>query len=156
MHGNSGSTAIQAPELPGQVLRLTRREEVAPAAEGDEMAALRAIVEGTARGTGEVFFQSLVRHLATAIGVEYAFVAEFAGKRTRVRTLAYWGKGQIRENLEFDLAGTPCGDVVRGGLCHHPYAVKERYPHDDSLVAITPARKFRILAHTNPTRQRGL
>ena len=136
MHGNSGSTAIQAHEPPGQVLRLTRREEVAPAAEGDEMAALRAIVEGTARGTGEVFFQSLVRHLATAIGVEYAFVAEFAGKRTRVRTLAYWGKGQIRENVEFDLAGTPCEDVVRGGLCHHPCAVKERFPHDDSLVAM--------------------
>ena len=136
MHGNSSSTAIQAPEPPGQVLRLTRREEVAPAAEGNEMAALRAIVEGTARGTGEVFFQSLVRHLATAIGVEYAFVAEFAGKRTRVRTLAYWRKGQIRENVEFDLAGTPCEDVVRGGLCHHPYAVKERFPHDDSLVAM--------------------
>ena len=84
------------------------------------MAALRAIVEGTARGTGKVFFQSLVRHLATAIRVEYAFVAEFAGKRTRVRTLAYWGKRQIRENVEFDLAGTPCEDVVRGGVCHHP------------------------------------
>ena len=54
------------------------------------MAALRAIVEGTARGTGEVFFQSLVSHLATAIELEHAFVAEFAGKRTRVRTLAYW------------------------------------------------------------------
>src|SRR5262245_61719568 len=91
---------------------------------GDEMAALRAIVEGTARGTGEVFFQSLVRHLATAIGVEYAFVAEFAGKRTRVRTLAYWGKGEIRPNVEFDLAGTPCEDVVRGRLCHHPSGVK--------------------------------
>ena len=41
---------------------------------------LRAIVEGTARSTGEVFFESLVRHLATAIGVSYAFVAEFAGR----------------------------------------------------------------------------
>ncbi|MBV8314897.1 MAG: hypothetical protein JOZ53_08175, partial [Planctomycetaceae bacterium] len=93
-----------------------------------EIAALRAIVEGTARGTGEVFFQSLVRHLASAIGVGYAFVAEFADKKTRVRTLAYWGKGQIRENVEFDLAGTPCEDVVRGGLCHHPSGVKEKFP----------------------------
>ncbi len=136
MHGNSGSTAIQAPEPPGQVLRLTRREEEAPAADGDEIATLRAIVEGTARGTGEVFFQSLVRHLATAISVDYAFVAEFADKRTRVRTLAYWGKGEIRENVEFGLTGTPCEDVVRGGLCHHPYAVKERFPHDDLLLAM--------------------
>ncbi len=136
MNGKSDSTAAQAAGPPGEVLRLTRREEEPPAAEGDEMAVLRAIVEGTAGGTGEVFFQSLVRHLATAIGVDYAFVAEFADKRTRVRTLAYWGKGEIRENVEFDLAGTPCEDVVRGGLCHHPSGVKERFPRDEPLVAM--------------------
>ena len=60
----------------------------------EEIAALRAIVEGTARSTGDVFFESLVRHLASALGVSYAFVAEFAGVATRVRTLAYWGKGR--------------------------------------------------------------
>ena len=102
----------------------------------DEFVALRAIVEGTSGGTGEVFFQSLVRHLATAIGVAYAFVAEFADKRTRVRTLAYWGKGEIRENVEFDLAGTPCEDVLLGGLCHYPSGVKERFPRDEPLVAM--------------------
>ena len=98
------------------------------------MSALRAIVEGTARDTGEVFFQSLVRHLATAIGVEYAFIAEFAGKRTRVRTLASWGQGQIQENSEYDLDGTPCEDVVRGGLCHHPRGVQAEFPRDQDLV----------------------
>ncbi len=77
----------------------------------DEIVALRAIVEGTARSTGEVFFESLVRHLATTIGVSYAFVAEFAQVPTRVRTLAYWGRGKILENIEFDLHGTPCEDV---------------------------------------------
>ncbi len=100
----------------------------------DEIVALRAIVEGTARSTGEVFFESLVRHLATTIGVSYAFVAEFAGATTRVRTLAYWGKGAILPNIEFDLAGTPCEDVVRGGLCHHPLGVQERFPHDQGLI----------------------
>ncbi len=43
-----------------------------------EIYALRAIFEGTAESTGEAFFQSLVEHLATAIQVQYAFVAEFA------------------------------------------------------------------------------
>src|SRR3954453_10104549 len=41
-----------------------------------EIDALRAIVEGTARSMGEGFFASLVRHLASTIGVSYAFVAE--------------------------------------------------------------------------------
>ena len=52
----------------------------------DEVAALRAIVEGTARHTGEEFFRTLVRNLSAATGVASAFVAEFAGSNTRVRT----------------------------------------------------------------------
>src|SRR5262245_61716025 len=39
----------------------------------EELAALRAIVEGTASSTGEEFFQSLVRHLSRAIDARYAF-----------------------------------------------------------------------------------
>src|SRR6516165_1565760 len=102
----------------------------------DELAALRAIVEGTAGSTGTVFFESLVGHLATALGVSYAFVAEFAGAATRVRTLAYCGKGQTLPNLEFDLAGTPCQDVVLGGLCHHARGVRKEFPKDKILVGL--------------------
>src|SRR5277367_5253480 len=106
------------------------RLEMPSASLDDEIVALRAIVEGTARSTGEVFFESLVRHLATAIGVSYAFVAEFAQVPARVRTLAYWGRGKILGNIEFDLDGTPCEDVVRGGLCHHPQGVQTKFPSD--------------------------
>jgi PAS domain S-box-containing protein len=100
----------------------------------DEVAALRAIVEGTARQTGQEFFQSLVRHLAAAIDVHYAFVAEFTNIRTRVHTLAYWAKDRIDTNVEFDLAGTPCEEVVRGNLCHHPVSVKDKFPLDKPLM----------------------
>ena len=79
-----------------------------------EMAALRAIVEGTAQSTGDAFFKSLVQHLAAAMDVHYAFVAEFAGAPTRVRTLGYWYRDRIHENIEWNLAGTPCEDVVGG------------------------------------------
>jgi formate hydrogenlyase transcriptional activator len=100
----------------------------------EEIDALRAIVEGTAEATGDEFFRSLVRHLVAALGVQYAFVAEFAGVRTRVRTLAYWAKDRIALNLEFDLPGTPCEDVVTGKLCHHPMDVQRQFPRDQGLI----------------------
>jgi formate hydrogenlyase transcriptional activator len=100
---------------------------------GEELAALRAIVEGTARHTGQEFFQSLVRHLARAVGARYAFVAEFSGPM-RVRTLAYWFRDRIHENVEWDVIGTPCEDVVRGDLCHHPSGVAARFPDDKPMV----------------------
>jgi PAS domain S-box-containing protein len=102
-------------------------------ARGDEIAALRAIVEGTARGTGQEFFQSLVRHLAAAVDARYAFVAEFAGAG-RVRALAYWLRDRLADNIEWDLAGTPCEEVVRGQLCHYPTGVHARFPLDRPLV----------------------
>ncbi len=100
----------------------------------DEVAVLRAIVEGTVRQTGQEFFQSLVRHLAAAIDVHYAFVAEFTNVRTRVHTLAFWARDRIEANVEFDLAGTPCEDVVRGNLCHHHIGVKDKFPLDKPLM----------------------
>src|SRR3954452_23961148 len=99
----------------------------------DELSALRAIVEGTAGHTGQEFFQSLVRHLAAAVGTRYAFVAEFAGG-TRARTLAYWFRDGFTDNVEWDVTGTPCEDVVRGDLCHHPSGVKDRFPGDRPMV----------------------
>jgi PAS domain S-box-containing protein len=95
----------------------------------DELAALRAIVEGTARHTGQEFFQSLVRHLALAVGTRYAFVAEFVGG-TRARTLAFWFRDRITDNIEWDVIGTPCEEVLHGNLCHHPAGVRQRFPKD--------------------------
>ena len=49
----------------------------------DDLSALRAIIEGTAHSTGEEFFRSLVRHLANAMGVSNALIAEFSRNRAR-------------------------------------------------------------------------
>jgi PAS domain S-box-containing protein len=102
----------------------------------DDLRALRAIVEGTARGTGQEFFRSLVRHLASAIDVPYAVVADFAEVPTRVRTLAFWARDRIVDNIEYDLAGTPCAVVARGGFCHHPTGVKKQFPQAGPLVKL--------------------
>src|ERR1700733_13320185 len=94
------------------------------AADHDDLDILRAIVEGTAGSTGEEFFQDLVRHLTSAIGVPFAAISEFASVHTRVHTLAFWARGEIQENFEYDLPGTPCEEVLHGRLCHYPVGVK--------------------------------
>jgi PAS domain S-box-containing protein len=112
---------------------LARGPDAQPVVTLDDLAALEAIVAGTVHSTGEEFFQSLVSSLAKAVGTRYAFVAEFSGPM-RARTLAYWFRDGLSENVEWDLIGTPCEDVVRGNLCHHPAGVKERFPEDRPLV----------------------
>ena len=107
-----------------------------PLAAGNDLETLRAIVEGTAGSTGQEFFQALVQHLASAVGAPFAAVSEFASGNKRVRTIAFWGQGRIQENFEYDLAGTPCDDVVRGRLCHHPAGVKDAFPKAKLLVEL--------------------
>jgi len=95
---------------------------------------LRRLVEGTAPATGEEFFQTLVRNLGVALESSYSFIAEFAEAPTRVRTLALWGNGRLLENIEYDLAGTPCENVARGRVCHHARGVQEEFPEDRLLA----------------------
>jgi PAS domain S-box-containing protein len=99
----------------------------------DELIALRAIVEGTASVVGDDFFRSLVKHLAAAMNVGYAFVAEFT-RAPQVRTLAYWKPDGLAPNVEWDVRGTPCEDVVKGKLCHYPTSVAVRFPEDAPMV----------------------
>jgi PAS domain S-box-containing protein len=96
--------------------------------------ALRAVVEGVESETGESFFPSLVRHLAEALAVKYAFVSELAADRQRFRTRAVWGRGQPLPNIDIPVAGTPCEAVLQGGIAHHPDRLCERFPEDIGLV----------------------
>src|SRR5262249_7625313 len=83
---NSARSLLQGP----REAAAGARESSAASALDDDLRALHAVVEGTARGTGKEFFQSLVRHLAEAIDVHYAVVAEFPKAPPHVRTLAFW------------------------------------------------------------------
>jgi formate hydrogenlyase transcriptional activator len=103
--------------------------------------AFRSIIEATADKAGEEFFRHLVKHLAVALGVTYAFVAEFAGTPTRVRTIALWGRGNWLDNVEYDLDGTPCEEVLLGAMCLHADDVQARFPKDP-LLAEMGARSF--------------
>ena len=104
--------------------------------------ALRLITEGTAGTTGEGFFQSLVRHLASALNVRVAFVGEIADPATtRARVLALWMDGKLQEPFEYVLAGTPCENVVGRTLCSYPDRVQELFP-DDRWLAEVGARSY--------------
>jgi len=91
------------------------------------VAMLRAIVEGTARSTGDDFLRRLVQHLAEAMGTSQAFISEFTPP-SKIRTLAFWSHGKIVDNFEYELPNTPCEAVIHGGLRHFPSGVGKQFP----------------------------
>jgi PAS domain S-box-containing protein len=93
----------------------------------DDLHTLRAVVEGTAGGTGQEFFRSYVRHLAEAIDVHYVGVCEFKDPPF-ARALALWDYDQVVEGGDFDITDTPAAEVLRSGLAHFPTGVSQRFP----------------------------
>ena len=96
--------------------------------------ALQDLVAGTGV-VGEEFFPAYVRHVAAALDVYCATVAEVTdAQHSRLRTLAVWvGKG-LEKNYEYDVADAPCGQVLREGkLFCCPERVQERFPECRSL-----------------------
>src|SRR5215475_6227832 len=129
----------QEANSPGSLLQELRQAPTdggdAPAASvvPDDLHALRAVVEGTAAGTGQEFFRSLVRHLAEAIAVPYASVCEFQDPPLG-RALAFWERDHVVEDLSFDFTTSPAAGVLSSDLVHFPVGVLQRFPQAHFLA----------------------
>jgi PAS domain S-box-containing protein len=94
----------------------------------EEDVALKAILEGTARATGEHFFEALVMNLAKALNMYGAWVTELLPETKRFRAIALWLGGQMLKNYEMEIEGSPCEVVMRElRLVHYPSEVQELF-----------------------------
>lgn len=77
-------------------------------------------------------YRTLIARFAGAVGMGEVFLCECCDQPpTRVRMLAHWREGSFVENKEFDLAGTPCQDVIEGGrVVYAPRELGERWPRE--------------------------
>jgi len=76
---------------------------------------LDLIATATASYSGELFFETLMKYMAQVLQVKIAFITECLDQPpSRVRMLAFWSANKIVDNLEYDLAETPCDTVING------------------------------------------
>ncbi len=100
----------------------------------EENALLLSILDGTSNETGEAFFRVLVKELALVLNTYGALVADYVRETSQLRPRAYWLGGQWVEPGPYDIAGTPCEGVIRGGeLFQIPDHVVDHYPRNEFL-----------------------
>ncbi|MDV7338912.1 bacteriohemerythrin [Terasakiella sp. A23] len=81
------------------------------------------------------FFVELAKHLADKLDVKYAFIDRLVeGRPDSVETLALYAHGEIIQNIEYSLAGTPCENVIGKDICCYTSGVQALFPEDDLLV----------------------
>jgi|GEM_PF-128608 len=95
---------------------------------------MRVMVEETSRRLGDSFFTALVRYLAGALQVRYACISKVVDEEEqRLQTIAFWEGDAWGEELEYDIAGTPCEQAIAEGTCFYPRNVQALFPNNRLL-----------------------
>lgn len=103
---------------------------------------IRGIVRGTSSSTGKDFLYQLVKNLADALSMRYAFAGEIlADNPHAVRAVAVWANGAPGDSFQYDLKGTPCEKVVGKELCSFPNGIQARFP-EDTLLTLMEAESY--------------
>ncbi len=80
---------------------------------------------------GISYFKSAVLYMADVLKVKYAFIGELVSDNMKsVKTLAVCANGKIVDNIQYELKGTPCENVVGNKLCSYPDKVQQEFPDD--------------------------
>ena len=105
---------------------------------------LKSIVEGTVSVTGVDFFRSLVRSLAQALGVRYAFISEcMDAPPSRVRSFAFWVGKEFGEEFEYNLSGTPCELVIESNSYQcFPDRIQTLFPEEKDELEAMEAQSY--------------
>ncbi len=105
-----------------------------------EDTALRAILEGVETEIGERFFPSLVRLLATVLGVQYAYVSELSEDGSHFRSRAGWARDTFLPPFQVP-SGGPCEAVLTRRVIFHPDHLQSLYP-EVSVIAEWGANSY--------------
>ncbi|KPK07914.1 MAG: hypothetical protein AMJ64_05110 [Betaproteobacteria bacterium SG8_39] len=100
-------------------------------------ALMRKAARSISAHTGTAFFRSVVQFLCDALEADMAFVGELLPDGAHVRTLTFWRDGELAENFEYALAGSPCVAAFdRTGVVIHPRDAAKLFPLDEGLRAL--------------------
>ncbi len=93
--------------------------------------ALLSVIQGTAWTVAEDFPRSLVKQLAAALQVRFAFLAELHPTiEKRACLLAFWDGSGYGRNFEYDIKHTPCEHVFTNDLSFHPADLQKVFSKD--------------------------
>ncbi|MGI0483955.1 GAF domain-containing protein [Pantanalinema rosaneae CENA516] len=119
--------ALKTPE---QLEKINRQLEDQIAQRQRTEETLQMIVAGTSSVTGNAFFPALAENLAKGLDVAYVLVCEAADPSLQaLRTIALWSGDRLTENIEYELAGTPCQVAIAAkALCAYPNQLQQTFP----------------------------
>ena len=95
---------------------------------------LHELVEQTSGGTGEEFFEALVKNLSNSLSVQCAQVFELVERGlSQARLLKGWDGKAISKNEIIELRNSPAEEILCGMYSFYPEKVAELFPHETAF-----------------------
>lgn len=92
-----------------------------------------SILAASADLVGEDYFPALVQGIALSLGVRWVFLSRPSEIQPSIaRTLAVWNDGPA-SNMTYNLAGSPCAEIIGEGACCYANEVQQLFPNDELL-----------------------
>ena len=95
--------------------------------------ALRQIAEGTSGIAEDGFFSKMIASVSEATGADHAFIGELTNDGRGIKTLARFLHGEVADNISYDLALTPCEQVVGQDMRIFETGLAAHFPADEIL-----------------------
>ncbi|GMR08388.1 MAG: hypothetical protein BMS9Abin26_1393 [Gammaproteobacteria bacterium] len=112
--------------LQGFMFDITERKQVEQA--------LNSLAEIQATNGIDEFYRVCVQTLANTYNAQYACIGLFANdEHDSIRTQSAWAGNGYVDNVDYDLEGTPCAEVLALKMELVPRDARKEYPDDDLL-----------------------
>jgi len=95
---------------------------------------LRHLQEDSNALEPETLLGQILRQLGELLEADFAFLSELPeANEQRCKAIATYSRHQDLPLFENHLEGTPCGEVIKGGLCVYPRNARTHFPKADFL-----------------------
>jgi len=91
------------------------------------------VAQAVSTAAGGQFFDLLTRNMVEALGADGGGIGKFDAEGKLIHSLSLYLDGSRMEPISYQLAGTPCENVITGNLCVYPRDVKNLFPDDPTL-----------------------
>lgn len=99
-----------------------------------QIAIMKEVISAETYNLGDAFFEHIVEKLNTALEADYTFIGTLAEDAKSVSTISLFGNGQLLENITYELAHTPCENVIGNSVCSYAKGITHLYPKDELLI----------------------
>ncbi|MFT7620125.1 MAG: two-component system cell cycle sensor histidine kinase/response regulator CckA, partial [Planctomycetota bacterium] len=97
--------------------------------------AIRTILEKGSSSLGDEFFHVMAKELAQILNADFTLIGTLSeSDEGLIDTVSFCAHGEQQSNFGYELAGTPCDEVIGHKICHFPEGVADLFPEDLMLA----------------------